>query len=116
MSWSEAERELEGEWTSSGRGDWNTHRNEVRRGWDYGRGRTRFRDNDTATEGENRASTAGGSVIGGTIGGVAGAAVGGPAGLAAGAAIGGTAGAMAGDASVESDEERADRTRTTRND
>ena len=110
MSWSEAERNLESDWTSSGRGDWDTHRNEVRRGWDYGRGRTRFRDYDTATEGENQASTAGGSVIGGTIGGVAGAAVGGPAGLAAGAAIGGTAGAMAGDASVESDEERRDRT------
>jgi len=106
MSWTEAERQLESDWTSSGQGDWSTHRNEVRRGWDYGRGRTRFRDYDTATEGENQASTAGGSVIGGTIGGVAGAAIGGPVGLAAGAAIGGTAGAMAGDASVESDEER----------
>ena len=110
MSWSEAEGNLERDWTASGRGDWNTHRNEVRRGWDYGRGRTRFRDYDTATEGENQASTAGGSVIGGTIGGVAGAAVGGPPGAVAGAAIGGTAGAMAGDASVESDEERRDRT------
>ena len=114
MSWSEAERNLEGEWTSSGRGDWNTHRDEIRRGWDYGRGRTRFRDYDTATEGENQASTAGGAVVGGTIGGVAGAAVGGPPGAVAGAAIGGTAGAMAGDASVESDEERRDRTRDTR--
>ena len=33
-------------------------RNDVRRGWDYGRGRTRFRnyDNSTGTEGENTAA------------------------------------------------------------
>jgi hypothetical protein len=110
MSWSEAERELERDWSASGRSDWSAHRDDVRRGWDFGRGRSRFRDygagGGTATEGENRASTAGGSLAGGAIGGVAGAAVGGPLGAAAGAAIGGTAGAMAGDASVESDEER----------
>jgi len=113
-SWSEAEQKLESDWTAGGRSDWGTARNDVRRGWDYGRGRSRFRDDDTATEGENQASTAGGSVIGGAIGGVAGAAIGGPVGLAAGAAIGGSAGAMAGDAGVESDEERADDRATRR--
>ncbi|MDP8923461.1 MAG: general stress protein, partial [Chloroflexota bacterium] len=51
MSWSEAEQKLESDWTSSGRGDWGTHRDEVRRGWDYGRGRTRFRDYDRTTKG-----------------------------------------------------------------
>ncbi|MCC7367798.1 MAG: general stress protein [Chloroflexi bacterium] len=108
-----AEPTLRQEWTRSGiTGDYDTHRNDVRRGWDYGRGRTNFNDydRDTGTEGENTAATAGGALAGGAAGGVAGAAIGGPVGLAAGAAIGGTAGAMAGDAAVETpDERRRDR-------
>ena len=41
------------------------HRNDVRRGWDYGRGRHHFRDydgDDLGTEGENAAATGGGAV------------------------------------------------------
>ncbi len=89
-------------------GDWDTHRNDVRRGWDYGRGRTSFRDydDDLGTEGENAAATGGGALAGGVAGGAAGAVVGGPLGAAAGAVIGGTAGAMAGDAAVKTPRER----------
>jgi len=104
-----AEPTLREEWTRSGTGrDWDTHRNDVRRGWDYGHGRTRFRDDDTSSEGTNAAATGGGALAGGVAGGAAGAVVGGPLGAAAGAVIGGTAGAMGGDASVETPRERAE--------
>lgn len=109
-----AEPTLREDWKRSGMtGDYDTHRNDIRRGWDYGRGRTNFNDydrDDLGTEGENAAATGGGALAGGAAGGIAGAAIGGPVGLAAGAAIGGTAGAMAGDASVETPRERAEDT------
>ena len=105
-----AEPTLRQEWSRSGStGDYDSYRNDVRRGWDYGRGRTSFRDydnDDLGTEGENTATTAGGAVAGGVAGGAAGAVVGGPLGAAAGAVIGGTAGAMAGDAATETPRER----------
>jgi hypothetical protein len=104
-----AEPSLRQDWSRSGStGDYDTYRNDVRRGWDYGRGRTTFRDydDDLGTEGENKATTAGGAVAGGVAGGAAGAVVGGPVGAAAGAVIGGTAGAMAGDAATETPRER----------
>ncbi|MGE3912544.1 MAG: general stress protein [Chloroflexota bacterium] len=112
-----AEPSIREDWRRSGTSaDYDTHRNDIRRGWDYGRGRTRFndRDDDLGTEGENATATAGGALAGGAAGGVAGAAVGGPIGGVAGAAIGGTAGAMAGDASVETPDERADDMRDDR--
>lgn len=109
-----AEPTLREDWTRSGMtGDYDTHRSDIRRGWDYGRGRTNFNDydrDDLGTEGQNAAATGGGALAGGAAGGVAGAAIGGPVGLAAGAAIGGTVGAMAGDASVETPSERAEDT------
>ena len=48
-------------------GDWDTHRRDIRRGWDYGRGRTNFNDydDDMGTEGENAAATGGGALAGG---------------------------------------------------
>jgi len=107
-----AEPTLRDEWTRTGaKDDWSTTRNDVRRGWDYGRGRTSFRDydrDDLGTEGENTAATGGGAVAGGVAGGAAGAVVGGPVGAAAGAVIGGTAGAMAGDAAVKTPREARD--------
>jgi hypothetical protein len=105
-----AEPTLRQEWNRGGTGDWGTHRSDVRRGWDYGRGRTHFRDDDDdlGTEGENATATGGGAVAGGVVGGTAGAVVGGPLGAAAGAVIGGTAGAMAGDASVKTPREARD--------
>jgi hypothetical protein len=110
--WHTAEPTLREEWTRTNRtGDWDTSRNDVRRGWDYGRGRTSFRDydrDDLGTEGENATATGGGAVAGGVAGGAAGAVVGGPLGAAAGAVIGGTAGAMAGDAAVKTPREAAD--------
>jgi Heat induced stress protein YflT len=108
--WRSAEPALRQEWSRTGStGDYDTHRNDIRRGWDYGRGRTNFRDydrDDLGTEGQNKAATGGGAVAGGVAGGAAGAAVGGPLGAAGGAVIGGTAGAMAGDAAVETPRER----------
>jgi len=111
-TWTEAEPMLRDEWsrTYSDR-PYDTNRNDVRRGWDYGRGRTRFRDYDdptrrSGTSGENTTATAGGAGVGAVAGGAAGAAVGGPIGMAAGAAIGGAAGAAAGDHTVETPEER----------
>lgn len=108
-SFSEYEPTLRDEWSKSySDRPYDTYRNDVRRGWDYGRGRTAFRDyDDTGTSGENAASTAAGAGVGAVAGGAAGAAVGGPVGMAAGAAIGGVAGAAAGDGAVETDEERA---------
>ena len=110
--WRTAEPTLRDDWTRSGNtGDYNAYRTDVRRGWDYGRGRTQFRDydnDDLGTEGENTAATGGGAVAGGVAGGAAGAVVGGPLGAAAGAVIGGTAGAMAGDAAVKTPREKAD--------
>jgi len=108
--WRTAEPTLRDEWTRSGStGDYNAYRNDVHRGWDYGRGRTQFRDyDDLGTEGENAAATGGGALAGAVGGGAAGAVVGGPLGAAAGAVIGGTAGAMAGDAAVKTPREKAD--------
>jgi hypothetical protein len=106
-----AEPGLRDEWTRTHPDrDYNTYRADVRRGWDYGRGRTSFRndDGDLGTEGENATATGGGAVAGGVVGGTAGAVVGGPLGAAAGAVIGGTAGAMTGDAAVTTPRERAD--------
>ena len=107
--WQTYEPTVRDEWTRTGTGDYDTHRNDIRRGWDYGRGRTSFRDydnDDLGTEGENATATGGGALAGGVAGGAAGAVVGGPLGAAAGAVIGGTAGAMAGDAAVETPRER----------
>jgi len=110
--WATAEPTLRDEWTRTGNaGDYNASRSDVRRGWDYGRGRTQFRDydrDDVGTEGENAAATGGGALAGAVGGGAAGAVVGGPVGAAAGAVIGGTAGAMAGDAAVKTPREKAD--------
>jgi len=103
---------LRDEWSRSGQtGQYDTHRSDVKRGWDYGRGRTNFRDYDgdnLGTEGENATATGGGALAGGVAGGAAGAVVGGPIGAAAGAVIGGTAGAMAGDAAVKTPREKAE--------
>jgi len=105
------EQRLRDDWgrTNSTR-PYDDYRNDVRRGWDYGRGRSRFRnyDNATGTEGENTAAEVGGGATGALVGGAAGAAVGGPVGLAAGAAIGATGGALAGDAAVKTPREQAD--------
>jgi hypothetical protein len=109
--WRTHEPTLRQEWSSTNKDrDWDTYRSDVRRGWDYGRGRTSFRDydDDLGTEGENSAATGGGALAGGVAGGAAGAVVGGPLGAAAGAVIGGTAGAMAGDAAVETPRERTE--------
>jgi len=115
-----AEPTLRQEWTRSGNtGDYDAYRTDVRRGWDYGRGRTSFRDYDDrklGTEGENTTTEAGGAVAGGVAGGTAGAVVGGPIGAAAGAVIGGTAGAMAGDAAVKTPRERRDEIEDDRRD
>ena len=107
----EYEPTLRNDWSTVGdTHDYEMHRNDVRRGWDYGRGRTRFRDDDrvTGTEGENTTAEVGGGVAGAAVGGAIGTAVGGPVGLAAGAAIGAAGGAMAGDAAVTTPEEAAD--------
>lgn len=112
---SAAEPTLRDEWSRSGHtGTYDEHRENIRRGWDYSRGRTRFRDDDTVSEGANQAATGSGAAIGGTIGAVGGAIVGGPPGAVTGAVLGGAAGAVAGDASVESDEERRDTMRDDR--
>ena len=42
--WQTAEAEVRKEWDLRGYGPWDEHREDVRRGYDYGRGRTRFRD------------------------------------------------------------------------
>lgn len=106
-SWETAEPTMRESWTKSNRGDWDRHREDVRRGWDYGRGRTSFR-NDLGTESQNSAATGGGALAGATAGGVTGAVIGGPVGAAAGAGLGAAAGAMAGDASVKTPRERAE--------
>jgi uncharacterized protein YcfJ len=112
-----AEPTLREEWTRSGNtGEYDANRNDIRRGWDYGRGRTNFNeyDRDLGTEGENAAATGGGALAGGTAGAVAGGVIGGPVGAVAGAAIGGTAGAMAGDAAVETPKEHVEETAEAR--
>lgn len=114
-----AEPSLRDAWSRSNRGDYEANRTDIRRGWDYGRGRTNFRDDDRnnlGAEGQNKAATGGGAVAGAATGGVAGAVVGGPVGAAAGAAIGGVAGAMAGDASVKTPRERAEDVQDDRED
>lgn len=116
-SFTAAEPSLREEWGRGSFGsDYDTHREDVRRGWDYGRGRTRFRDydDDMGTAGENATATGVGAATGAVAGGVGGAALGGPVGAAAGAAIGGVAGGMAGDAAVETEEERQERMREER--
>ena len=95
--WRTAEPELRREWETRGTGTWDEARSHVRHGYDYGRGRRRFRDYDDS----DAAGTAGGAVVGGTAGAVAGGAVAGPPGAVAGAAIGGTAGAAAGNATED---------------
>ena len=42
--WRTAEPDLEREWSARGAGSWEEHRDRVRRGYDYARGRRRFRD------------------------------------------------------------------------
>jgi hypothetical protein len=110
--WRTAEPTLRQEWSSTNRSaDYDASRSDIRRGWDYGRGRTNFRDydrDDLGTEGQNTAATGGGAVAGAVGGGAVGAAVGGPLGAAGGAVIGGAAGAMAGDAAVKTPREKAD--------
>jgi hypothetical protein len=58
--WRTAEPTLRQDWSRSGfAGEFDTRRADIRRGWDYGRGRTNFRDydrDDMATEGENAAA------------------------------------------------------------
>jgi hypothetical protein len=116
--WRTAEPTLRQEWSRSGNtGDFEANRSHIRRGWDYGRGRRSFRDDDgTSSEGTNAAATGGGAVAGAVGGGAAGAAVGGPLGAAGGAVIGGTAGAMAGDAAVETPRERREEMEEERRD
>lgn len=46
-SWESAEPELRREWERQGAGTWDESRPHVRHGYDYGRGRTRFRDDPT---------------------------------------------------------------------
>jgi hypothetical protein len=110
-TWEAEDANLRDEWSRGGNsGSYDEYRNDVHRGWDFGRGRTRIRrdydDCSLGTEGENTAAEVGGGATGALVGGAAGAAVGGPVGLAAGAAIGATGGAMAGDAAVETPRER----------
>jgi hypothetical protein len=42
--WRTVEPELQRDWTTSGTGSWEEHRGHVRHGYDYARGRRRFRD------------------------------------------------------------------------
>jgi hypothetical protein len=110
-SYDTEEQRLREEWGRSGTNQsFDDYRNDVHRGWDFGRGRTRIRnyDRSTGTEGENTAAEVGGGATGALVGGAAGAAIGGPVGLVAGAAIGATGGAVAGDAAVETPRERSD--------
>jgi len=88
--WRTDEPELRRDWESRGQGSWDEARYHVRHGYDYGRGRQRFRDDDD-TKG-----TAGGALAGGAAGAVVGGAIGGPPGAVAGAALGGAGGAAAG--------------------
>ena len=97
--WSASEAQLRKDWEAEGRGSWEENRGHIRHGYDYGRGRSKFRDDD------DKAVTGGGAVTGGTVGAVGGAVVGGPAGAAAGAAVGGAAGAAGGKATSDSDDE-----------
>jgi hypothetical protein len=45
--WRKVEPDLRREWETSGTGTWDEAREHVRHGYDYGRGRRRFRDYDT---------------------------------------------------------------------
>jgi len=90
-TWSESEPELRRDWESRNQGSWDEARGHVRHGYDYGRGRRRFHDDDEDIKG-----TAGGGVAGGVAGAAVGGAVAGPPGAVAGAVIGGTGGAAAG--------------------
>ena len=44
--WRSAESDLRSEWERSGSGSWEENRGHIRHGYDYGRGRSRFRDDD----------------------------------------------------------------------
>jgi hypothetical protein len=90
-TWDETEPELRSDWESRGQGSWDEARGHVRHGYDYGRGRRRFRDDDD-TKG-----TAGGALAGGAAGAMIGGAVAGPPGAVGGALLGGAGGAKAGD-------------------
>jgi len=94
--WQSSEPDMRRDWESSNAGSWDDAREHVRHGYDYGRGRRRFRDSD-----DRKAGTAGGAVAGGSAGAIAGGMIGGPPGAVAGAAIGGTAGAAAGNKAEE---------------
>jgi hypothetical protein len=47
--WRTDEPELRRDWESRGQGSWDEARGHVRHGYDYGRGRRRFRDDDATT-------------------------------------------------------------------
>jgi hypothetical protein len=102
--WRTSEPELRRDWESRGAGSWDEHRSHIRHGYDYGRGRSTFRDYDD----DDTKETAGGAVAGGAAGAVAGGLVGGPVGAVGGAAIGGAAGAAAGNAVGDADDKRED--------
>jgi len=97
--WRTDEMELRRDWESRGQGSWDEARSHVRHGYDYGRGRERFRDDDD-TKG-----TASGAVAGGAAGAVIGGAVAGPPGAVTGAALGGVGGAAAGNKAEDAMEE-----------
>ena len=99
--WRTVEPELRRDWESRGTGSWDEHRSHIRNGYDYGRGRRRFRDYDD----DDRGST-GGALLGGAAGALGGGMVGGPLGAAGGAVLGGTAGSAAGDTDEDDRESR----------
>jgi len=99
--WRTAEPELRRDWEARGEGSWDEHRSHIRHGYDYGRGRSRFRNYDD----DDTAETTGGALAGGAAGAVGGGLVGGPLGAAGGAALGGAAGAAAGNAAGDADDD-----------
>ena len=106
--WADTEPELRRDWESRGQGSWDEARGHVRHGYDYGRGKRRFRDDDD-TKG-----TAGGAIAGGAAGALAGGAVAGPPGAVVGAALGGAGGAAAGNKAEDTVEGDADASRERR--
>jgi len=99
--WQSTEPELRREWERQGTGNWDEQRSHIRHGYDYGRGRSHFRDYDD----DDTKEMAGGAVAGATAGAVGGGLVGGPVGAVGGAAIGGAAGAAAGNAVGDADDD-----------
>jgi len=106
--WAETEPELRRDWETRGQGSWDEARGHVRHGYDYGRGRRRFRDDDD-TKG-----TAGGAIAGGAAGALAGGAVAGPPGAVVGAVLGGAGGAAAGNKAEDAIEGDGDASRERR--